>query len=289
MDRGFSAVHPFVCFAYYVIIVVFAMILYHPVYLALTLISLIIWILMHDGGRNLSKSWPFYLISGIVILFINPLINHRGENVIFYIYDWPITLEAVVYGLTMMLSLLVILLAFVCYQQVVDNHKFLYLFSSFLPKTAFLVMMSMRFVPLLLMRMKQISVVQKTRGLDMTDGTVRKRVRDGMQILQILITWSFEGALQTADSMKARGYGVTKRSSYSDYRMCSGDWLLLAAIIVLAAVTAVGCYFGYGKMTIYPSLGTIRTDVTSMAFYLVFCILLFIPIFIEEREILIWR
>ncbi|MCR4435118.1 MAG: energy-coupling factor transporter transmembrane component T [Clostridiales bacterium] len=289
MDRGFSSVHPAVCFTYYIFIILFAMLLFHPVYLLLSIAAQAAFLLLHGRGRARGKSWVFFGLMGLAVLLINPLINHRGSTILFYLFDNPITLEATVYGAMLMLSLLDVLAVFACYQQVVDNHKFMYLFSSFLPKTAFLLMMCMRFVPLLLGRMKQISVVQKTRGLDMTSGPVKKRSRDGMQILHILITWSLEEALQTADSMKARGYGVTKRSCYWDYKMGREDRVLLAAILVLAAVTAAGSYLGYGTLAVYPTLGAVSFEPASLAFYGAFCLLLLIPIFVEGKEILLWR
>jgi len=289
MNAGFSSVHPGVCFTYYTVIMVFAMILYHPAYLASMPIALITWLLLHEKGRSLSGSWHYYLLTGIAVLIINPLINHRGERVLFFLGEQAVTFEAVVYGFTMMLSMLTILIAFICFRQAVDNHKFLYLFSSILPKTAFLIMMSMGFVPLLTDRMKQISIVQKARGLDMTEGTAVKRAKDGMQILKILISWSLEGALQTADSMKGRGYGIAKRSSYMKYRIDGRDWLIMASIAILSAITSIGLYFGYGKLVIFPSLEIISMDITGIVFYSAFCLLLLIPIIVEGREILIWH
>lgn len=289
MNTGFSSVHPGVCFTYYTVIFAFAMTLYHPVYLASMLMSLIIWLLMHEKGRSLSGSWQYYLLTGIAVLIINPLINHRGERILFFLGNKAVTFEAVVYGFTMMLSLLTILMAFICFRQAVDNHKFLYLFSSILPKTAFLIMMSMGFVPLLAARMKQISIVQKTRGIDMTEGTVVKRAKDGMKILKILISWSLEGALQTADSMKGRGYGIAKRSSYMQYRINCRDWLIMTSVTTLSTITAIGLFFGYGKLVIFPSLESISMDLTGIILYSAFCLLLIIPIIVEGREILIWH
>lgn len=289
MNTGFSSVHPGVCFTYYTVIIVFAMTLNHPAYLTPMLMALIIWLLMREKVRSLSGSWQYYLLTGIAVLIINPLINHRGERILFFLGKKAVTFEAVVYGFAMMLSLLTILVAFICFRQAVDNHKFLYLFSSILPKTAFLIMMSIGFVPLLAARMKQISIVQKTREIDMTEGTVVKRAKDGMKILKILISWSLEGALQTADSMKGRGYGIAKRSSYMQYRINSRDWLIMTSVTTLSTITAIGLFFGYGKLVIFPSLESISMDLTGIILYSAFCLLLIIPIIVEGREILIWH
>ncbi len=42
-----------------------------------------------------------------------------------------------------------------------------------------------------------------------------------------MITWSLENAIETADSMRSRGYGLPGRSAFSIYRMDSRDKLAL--------------------------------------------------------------
>lgn len=289
MNRGFSSVHPFVSFIYYLILITLTMLLLHPVYLLLSIFSAIIFNILRDAGKTLLKSLGYYLLMGTALIVINPLINHRGRRVLFYISDNPITLEAIVYGSIMALSLISILINFVSLQQVVNYHKFLYLFSSLLPRLSFLVMMTIRFIPLLRMRLGQISAVQKTRGIDLSTGSVIKRIKSGMLLLNILLTWSLEEALQTADSMKARGYGVTKRSSYLNYRMSKRDWGLLALILSLSALVITGWAFGKGVLKIYPVLGNISLKPQDIFFYLVFLILTLVPVIEEGKEIFIWR
>lgn len=66
----------------------------------------------------------------------------------------------------------------------------------------------MRFVPLFIRRLTTITAIQKTRGIQMETGKIKTRAYNGMRLVQILLVCSLEEALQTADSMEARGYGV---------------------------------------------------------------------------------
>ena len=67
-------------------------------------------------------------------------------------------------------------------------------------------------------RLQKITLVQKTKGVQVDAGSIVERVKNGMQLLQVLLICSLEDALQTADSMQARGF-VTKRTTYIRYRM----------------------------------------------------------------------
>lgn len=289
MNRGFASLHPAPCFLYYMSLVILAMIIYHPLFLFLALYFQILLNIMQDGGKKLKQSIKYYIVLGLLMVIINPLISHRGQTVLFYLFDNPITLEAVIYGVVMMMSLLTVLIAFVSYNMVITPNKFMYLFSSLFSKTAFMCMMAMRFVPLLKNRSQDIVMVQKTRGSDTTTGNFLQRMKNGMQILNILITWSLEEAIITSRSMRARGYGITKaRSSYFDYEMTKNDWAVLAVIIFSCGALLFFWYQGIGYFQIYPEISPLIFDIKMISFFALSLIYLGIPIVIEGAEKLRW-
>ncbi len=97
---------------------------------------------------------------------INPLFSHRGSHILFYAWDQPVTLESLAYGLFATVNLLVLLVLFISYNAVITPARFLYLFGSLFPKIALLIVMAMRFVPLLKHRLAGISSVQQMKGID---------------------------------------------------------------------------------------------------------------------------
>jgi energy-coupling factor transport system permease protein len=286
---GFAALHPSVCFFYYAGVFLFSMLLLHPLFLGTLFIIAILLNLIQDGGQRLVKSWAFYIVMGTAVVLLNPVFSDRGVTILFYLRNKPITLESVVFGITMALSLLTILIIFHSYNLVITIDKFLFLFASFFPKGAFLAMLSIRFVSLLKTRFQQILIIQKTRGRDIYKGTVKKRLKDGMQLLIILVTWSFEEALQTAESMKSRGYGTGKRSFYFPYKMDRHNWIILFILILTGGAAVMGSFFGYGRMDIYPHIGSRPFTYYSWIFYGLFCLYLLIPVFLEGREKIRWR
>jgi len=289
MNRGFAALHPAPCFLYYVSLIILAMVIYHPLFLFFALCFQILLNIMQDGGKSLRQSIKSYIFLGLVIALVNPLISHRGQTVLFYLLENPITLEAVIFGIVMMMSLLTVLVAFMSYNMVITQDKFMFLFSSVAPKTAFMCMMAMRFVPLLKRRGQEIALVQKTRGTDTSTGSFIQRIKNGMQIMIILITWSLEEAIITSRSMRARGYGVSKnRSSYFNYKMTKSDWTVLGLILLSCAILLYFWYQGIGSFQIYPAVSTLTFDINMVLFLAVSFIYLAIPIVIEGAEKLKW-
>ena len=270
-------------------LVILVMIIYHPMFLLLALCSQVILNIMQDGGKRLKESIKYYIFLGFLIVLVNPFISHRGRTILFYFFDNPVTLEAVIYGIVMMMSLLTVLIAFVSYNLVITPDKFMFLFSSIFPKTAFICMMAMRFVPVLKKRSQDIALVQKTRGTDTSTGSFIQRVKNGMQIMIILITWSLEEAIITSRSMRARGYGITKnRSSYFDYKMTKRDWATLAVIVLSCGNLLYFWRQGLGHFQIYPELSALTLDINIGLFLVASFIYLAIPVAIEGVERLIW-
>lgn len=233
MENGFGSYHPYVQFCYYLFVGILVMYYNHPIFLFVACILLIFVNISHDGGKSLKKWIPILAIMSIIIILLNPFLVSRGTNILFYFRGKQVTLEAFVYGITMALFIIAILIMFVSFNLILNGNRFLFIFSKILPKTAFLIMIAIRFVPLLKRRLDEISSVQQIRGMGLAEGSFRDRVRNGMLRVQILLTWSLEEAVQTADSMKARGYGIGKKTSYIPYKMELRDWIWLILLILL--------------------------------------------------------
>ena len=52
------------------------------------------------------------------------------------------------------------------------------------------------------------------------------RLRHGLNMLSILVTWALENAIETSDSMRSRGYGLHGRTAFSIYRFTKRDCCL---------------------------------------------------------------
>ncbi|MBW5448663.1 energy-coupling factor transporter transmembrane protein EcfT [Cohnella sp. CFH 77786] len=291
MSEGFGlrSLHPSVLLLYYAGGITFGMLLFHPVLLLSGWAACLIVNGHLDGGREW-RSWSLPMLGAFVaLILVNPLISHRGRTVLYYMGDIPITLESVVYGATMASSLLGLLTLFVSYRILMTEHKFLFLFARFSPKAALLAMMAAGMVPRLRRRLKELMLVQKTRGIAVSEGTVTQRARNGARLVGALLSWSLEDALQTADSMQARGYGTGTRSSYPAFRFGPRDAWTAGGLFAAAGIAFTLWANGHGYLTIYPRLESFslsKGDVGALAAYLVF---LLMPLGWEWRDRTTWR
>ena len=288
-DRGFSAFHPLVCFLYYVGAIALIMLGQHPAFLMSTVLIVIFLNLVQDNGKGMRNWWKAYLILPLFFFIIHPFINHRGSHILFYFQANPIMLEAVIKGAMMALTLLGLLLLFLSYNLVITADKFLYLFARVLPQWALLSMLAMRFVPLFRRRLTEIESVQRSKGLSITTGTLRSRVKHGGLFLQILLTWSLEEAIQTADSMKARGYGTGRRSQYQPFTFQGKDILALLFLVITFCVSLFGWWLGDLVLQLQPILESPILIDREWFFYWIGMAYFCFPLVIEGRERILWR
>ncbi len=289
MKRGVHSFHPFVSFTYYIGATALVMLYKHPVFLCVAAVLLIIFNFQLDRGKTLKSWFGMLVFLTVFFLIINPLVNRRGTHILFYIYNNPVMLEAIVQGIVLALSIFTLLVLFSSYHLIITAEKFLFLFSRLLPQWALLTMLSMRFVPLLKRRLREIETVQKGKGFSVTEGKIGDRAKNGILLVQILLTWSLEEAIQTADSMAARGYGVKKRSKYTPYQMKVIDWCALAILTFLAGVAVLGWWLGDGVLSIYPTLESPIIQGREWFYLFNFMFYIAAPQFIEGGETWRWQ
>ncbi|WEK54339.1 MAG: energy-coupling factor transporter transmembrane component T [Candidatus Cohnella colombiensis] len=286
---GFRSLHPIVLIAYYAGGITFGMLLFHPLILLSGWVAMMIVNVQLDRGREWRR-WSIPMLVGFILITImNPILSHRGRTVLHYWGDIPITLESVVYGITLALSVVSLLTLFVSYRIVVSEQKFLYLFSRISPKAALIAMMTLGLVPRLRRRLHELILIQRTRGITVTDGTIVQRAKNGTKFVVTLLSWTLEDALQTADSMQARGYGTKVRSSYLGFRFRSRDGWMLGGLSIIALLIVFTWVNGHGFLAIYPKFKSIKLtpeDIVAQVGYVGFLIL---PLVLEWRDRLAWR
>jgi energy-coupling factor transport system permease protein len=107
-----------------------------------------------------------------------------------------------------------------------------------------------------------------------------------MTILSALTDWALEGGVVTGDSMRSRGYGSAKRTSFMIYRMNKRDWILLTTTLLLSAAMIVCITAGYTTATFTPDWFIAPTSPVSLGLY---GLLTLIPTLLRLQEALVWH
>ncbi|WP_062351267.1 energy-coupling factor transporter transmembrane component T [Bacillus kwashiorkori] len=288
MYKSYDRFHPFVYLLYFIFVLTVIMLYQHPFFLLFSSISLVLLNIVIDQGKQLKKWLPMIIFITSLFFILTPLINHRGNYILFYLKN-PITLEAIIQGVILSLTLFSIMVLFVAFNMIITADKFLFLFSKWFPKWALLIMLSMRFVPLLKRRLQEIIAVQKSRGLFLRDIPVKRRLKNGLLFLQILLTWSLEDGIQTADSMSARGYGIQKRSKYTPYQFYFTDLFTIIILTLFVIIAVFGWWLGDGVLSILPILEPILLEGREWFYFAIFLLLISFPLISEGGETLLWR
>lgn len=289
MTRGVRSFHPFILLVYYILVIAGLMLYQHPIFLLLAVILIIKINFLLDKGQDLKKWYWAMGIMSLFILILTPLFNRRGNHILFYLFDNPVMLEAIIQGVMITLTISGVLALFVTFNIVMTPNKLLFLFSKLIPQWALLIMLSMRFVTLLQRKIKDMEDIQAVKGLSLKQGSIRRRAKNGMQLLQMLLTGSLEDSIQVADSMTARGYGLQKRSNYQAYKMKNRDWLALFFLAFLSAILFYGWTLNIGVLQLLPELESIWQDGLQNLFLVVWILLIGFPILVEGKEVLKWK
>lgn len=308
MSSGFKGYHPLVNVLFFISIIAFGMLLRHPGYLVISFISSTAYYLKLSGKDGRKTVFRFLLPMLLFVVIINSFFNHYGVTTLFILPSGNnFTFEALVMGIVSGITVVSVIQWFFCCNEVVTEDKFMHIFGRILPKGALVVSMILRFVPLYRRRYKEISQARKCMGLNGTDSFICK-MKNTFKNIGILVSWSFENAIETADSMKARGYGLKGRTYYSRFQWQTGDTLALILLVLFDALIIFGlvsnsAYCIYNPYVIINQPSEIGTtyiinelnltinpfSFLSIVSLIAFTLLCFLPLTIDLKEDIKWH
>ncbi|MDR2672403.1 MAG: energy-coupling factor transporter transmembrane protein EcfT [Coriobacteriales bacterium] len=132
-----------------------------------------------------------------------------------------------------------------------------------------------------------------TPGAPGTPGTTQSRssrtslyqkLRYASALSSQMMEWGMEKSLVTADSMRARGFGSTQRSSYRPMRLTRPDVVALATIILLGCLSGAFMLVYGGQFAFYPYL----TGLSAWWVYVPYAVFCLFPFVLAGGERLAW-
>lgn len=284
---AFSRCHPSVNFLFFAGAIGFGVVIQHPAYLFVSILSgAVYYLLLHgrSGIKMLSSMLPLFLL----LTAVNPLFNTYGSTVLFHLFGRPYTMEALVYGAAIAAVFVVMLLWFGCYNAVMTSDKFTCLFGNLIPALSLLLVMVLRMIPNLMRKARQIIGVRKSVGKGFRTSN-KEKIEEGMTVLGSLTSWALEGSIVTADSMRSRGYGSTRRTSFTIYRMTAADWGLVAGILLLMAAVVIAAAMGCTKAVFTPQWEIAPVAGVNCFGLAAYCAYLFLPTALHIKEAIQWH
>lgn len=289
MRDEFSRFHPLINFIYFAAVIAFSTIYTEPILLLISLLSAAVYSVCLEGKKSLRMSLKFILPVALFAAAVNIAFNHNGMTVLGYLPGGnPITYESIIYGLCAAGLFACVILWFFCLNKVMTSDKFIYLFGKIIPSLSLVISMALRSIPLFKEQHHRVVTAQKSLQKNSGKSGLLSKLRHSVNVFSIMLTWSLENSIITADSMNSRGYGLKGRTAFSYYRFYLRDGILLTLLLLLILLQILITVFGGSKITFYPYY-EFSLSALKYCGYTVYTLLCTLPIIINLTEDIKWN
>lgn len=230
---SFTEFHPIVNLAYFVSVIGFTIFHMHPVCLMIAVISSTVYAVCLNGRKKVRFSIRFLLPVCVFAVIVNIAFNHAGMTILTYgPMGNPITLESIRYGIFAACLLAAAVQWFACWNSIMTSDKIVYLFGRILPRASLLLTLALGFVPRLKRQTQDVRDAKRT----MRDSEKSSGIANAADTISRVLSRALDDAVYLSESMKSRGYGLGRRTSFHTYRWRRRDTAMLLVIAALAAV-----------------------------------------------------
>ena len=267
-DTLVHRLNPFSKLGWIISILILALVLNNPLFLLLLFLSTLPFV---KAARVWSEWLSFMRLAlylSAAIILINALVSSHGTHILFEAaFHIPlvgapvVTLEAIIYGVTMSIRLLAIISAFAVLTLTVNpDDMMLAMIKMKLPyKSVLVTSLSTRFIPTLLDDIERITDVQRSRGLELDKGKLVRKIKSRTSIVTALLSNSLDRAVQVAEAMESRAFGTGRgRTFYRDIGLSLMDVTTVIFSLLPATLGIFMGLSGYGQYQYYPTLSWIN-------------------------------
>ena len=253
---AFETTHASVAIAYFSGVVLLAMFVMQPVYVALSLAGALAFALCALGVRETLRKLRWQLPLLVLITLANPLFSASGSTALVQVGPLVVYRESLVYGACMGSVLIAVILWFEGASRVLTGDRVMGLMGRRLPVVALMVSMTAQLSARLVRRGTEARTVRRACSSSGADG--RPSLRGAVGLTTTLMGWALEGSLERADAMRARAWrAAPHRTSYAterfgdrDARALLGVGALMGMDVLLATVACTQWHF-------YPTTPTL--------------------------------
>ena len=289
MDR-FAKYHPLVNFLYFTLVIGFSMVLTHPLAQGISLLCAVAYEVQTEGKKAVLFTLKWCLPIMLLTAIMNPAFSHEGVTTLLYLPTGnPLTLESILYGISSGALIATIMLWFANFSRVVTSDKFIYLFGRIIPALSLVLSMTLRFIPKFKTQMRAVIDAQRSIGRNLSEGSLWQRTKIAVTVLSIMITWSLENAIETADSMKSRGYGLKGRTAFSIYRFDDRDRMAMLFLGFCGFFLLAGSMVDAFTFLYFPRIRYVGIDAVTMTFEFVYFSLCIMPVVLNMAEERKWK
>ena len=278
---AFDSCHPAVPTAFFAAALVLTMAAVHPLLTLLSLAAAIACGVLVRGARAVVRALRWQVPLVLLVALANPLFSASGSTELFRLGPRAVYAESLFYGLVMGMLLVAVVAWFFNASSVLTSDKVMAVFGGALPVVSLMISMALRLVPRFVDRGRDIADVHAACSAARAKG-FKARLRQ----TSVLMEWSMEDSLETADAMRARGWRRgQKRTRYRRGGFTAHDMALVGVLAVLAVVAIAVAWAAVSQYRFYPTLTPLR----PWWGYGAWAVFLLYPFIVQGEEALKWR
>lgn len=259
----FATCHPVVPAVYVAVTLALTMACMQPVLIGLSLLGALSFSCAVRGVAPTMGMLRWQIPVIILISLVNPLFSASGSTELLRIGTHAVYAESLAYGASMGALFVASVTWFMGAAELLPFDRVMALLGNAAPTVTLMISMAMRLIPRFVRQGKTIDSVQRVaRSCALAsfagqsprpDRHLDLRLR--LRLSSVLMGWTMEDSLETADAMRARGWGAaTRRTTYTRFRFGARDaW----ALVLIAAFALVAMLLGYVATTqfaFYPTM-----------------------------------
>ncbi len=251
---GFESCHPAVNFIFFAAVLYGSAAFQHPIFLAISFLCGFVYSVKRCGRRGVTVN---LLMLPLILLFAvyYSSYHHFGVTILRQNFIGNrITLESLVYGLTIGLRFGAVCMWLEAMFRVLSTDKVVYLFGKVCPHLALFLAILLRLIPRISREAGRINLAQKGIGKGTNRGNLFQRLGRCLRIFSMLISWMISTLAVESDSMRARGSLLRGRTAFSVYRFDNRDRAFVIGLFTCITLTAMGVILGTVKMWYNPRI-----------------------------------
>ena len=251
---GFERCHPAVNFIFFTAVIASAVTFQHPVFLAVSFLCAFAYSVRRNGWKALAFDLCLLPLIAVFALYYSSY-THFGMTVLRRnLVGNNMTLESLAYGLALGVMGAGVCMWFSCVFSVFTTDKVVYLFGKASPRLSLFLAITLRMVPRVKREAKRINMAQRGIGRGANQGNPWQRLRNGLRIFSMLITWTIEALTVASDSMRSRGSSLRGRRAFSIYRFDNRDRAYVVGLFLCLTLAVMALLLGQTDMVYDPRL-----------------------------------
>lgn len=277
----FDSYHPAINFIFFFSVLMFAFSFTQPVFLGLSYVCAF----LYSSYLGKYKALILNVLAAILIVvyaLYYASYNHFGVTELRV--NWignRITLESMYGGLVKGIHLATALMWFYCTVKIISSDKVMYLLGKIWPKLSLFFSITLRATPQIAERFQRINRAQTAIGRGIGQGNFWRRFLNLLRVLSIVITWSLESIVDSAASMKSRGYSLKGRTAFSIYRFDYRDRSVVIVMFTCLIAVAMAIVLDQTTMYIDPELIMLPITIWSYVFYAIYMFYCLFPMILQ--------